>query len=160
MVFFKSTQERGFWRTHDYWRGRLEGRTGVPPGPMPRAFLGMEVLDGDVSDVRPYDYKLAKGPPPWIVGLKYKPPKAQAFDKIRSLFVVPVEEQDGTIYAAVIPRDQPGVLESQLEEAATIAALEQAERTALETAQRKGIALPTRKPGERPFNRLKRRLVR
>lgn len=132
MIFFKTTQEAGFWRTHEHWRGRMERRSGVPAGPMPTRFLGMEVINGDQTDVRPLDATMAKGPRPWVIGLRYKPPQGQAFDKFRSLFVVPVEEIDGAIVAAVVPRDQPGVMQSSLREAATLIKLERLEERAQE----------------------------
>jgi hypothetical protein len=141
MVFFKTAQQRGFWRTHEYWRGRQQSKSGIPMGPMPDRFLGMEVIDGDVTDVRPYDKKLARGPGPWIVGLRYKPPMGQEFDQMRSLFVVPVEEREGVIFTAVVPRDQPGTMQAQLEEAADLMALEHAERVALASPQAKKARL-------------------
>lgn len=162
MVFFKSPQPGGRWPTHEYWRGRLEKRMGVPPGPMPESFMGMEVIDGDITDVRPYDERLAKTPMPWVIGLRYKPPKSQAFDKARSLFIVPVEEHEGTIFAAVVPRDQPGVMESQLAEAADIMRLRRAEEAFVRWAKEHGE--PVSLPGERPLNpgkgALRRRLLR
>jgi hypothetical protein len=161
MVFFKTADQEGFWRTHDHWRGRMEKRTGTPAGPMPARFLGKEVIDGDTTDVRPYDAGLAKGPPPWIVGLRYKPPQGQAFDKVRSLFIVPVEEREGVIYAAVVPRDQPGTMDAQLREAAEIRRLELAEEEHLRAAKARGVRLPTLKKGPtRPHNPRKRRLLR
>jgi hypothetical protein len=129
MVFFKTAQERGFWRTHSYWRG----------GQLTQS--GMEVIDGDITDIRPYDHKLVRGPGPWIVGLRYKPPRGQEFDQMRSLFVVPVEEREGVIFAAVVPRDQPGTLEAQLKEAADIMALEHAEERALSSPKAKKARL-------------------
>lgn len=161
MVFFKTPQPGARWPTHEYWRGRMESTTGVPAGPMPARFLGMEVIDGDLTDVRPYDARLAKGPPPWIIGLRYKPPKQQAFDQTRSLFIVPVEQIDDTIVAAVVPRDQPGVLEAQLAEAADIMRVRRADEAFTRWAKKQREPLP--KPGERRPRNLdgaKRRLLR
>lgn len=74
---------------------------------LPASFLGYPVVDGDMSDARPLD------PAPSIVGLAYKAP-LKAAQKVlaaakESVFVVPVEEIDGVLVAAVVPRDQPGV---------------------------------------------------
>jgi len=78
---------------------------------LPRTFMGRPVVDGDISDVRPLDYEVAAsvdaGPPPYVVGLKYKPPKKGDFDPKKSRFVVPVEEIDGRLVAAIVPRQQP-----------------------------------------------------
>jgi hypothetical protein len=72
---------------------------------LPSTFMDMPVVDGDISDARPLD------PPGVIVGLSYKVPKKYG-EKVRvsttdNVFVVPVHEIDGTLVAAVVPRDQP-----------------------------------------------------
>lgn len=73
---------------------------------LPKTFFGRPVIDGDLSDVRPLD------PGRVIVGLRYKVPLGQAYDPENSLFVVQVHEVDGELTAAVVPRDQPGVVAS------------------------------------------------
>lgn len=77
---------------------------------LPAEFMGVPVVDGDLSDVRPLD------PPQSVVGLAYKPP-LKAAQKVKagaeeSVFIVPVQEVDGKLVAAVVPRDQPGVREN------------------------------------------------
>ena len=77
------------------------------------------VLDGDVSDVRPYDYQQSKDTA--IVGLRWKIPKQREEDedaptgragkmlaKARKLgFAVPVENRNGVLIAAVGARHEP-----------------------------------------------------
>lgn len=77
---------------------------------LPSSFLGLPVVDGDLSDARPLD------PTSAIVGLAYKPPlkseqqaKAHAEENV---FIVPVQEVDGALVAAIVPRQQPGVEEN------------------------------------------------
>lgn len=150
IVFFKKPGDKSEpWRTNEYWRGRIAKKGEERSvGPFPRSFLGMPIIDGDLTDVRPYDKYTAQASgiknKPWIVGLRYKPPANQAFDPWRSLFVVPVEYWDGQIVAAVIPRDQPGVMQSVLQEAAQNIRFREAEKIALAWAKEQGQKLPTR----------------
>ena len=68
----------------------------------PSTFLGVPVVDGDLSDARPLD------PPQVIVGLAYKLPKGQGKISVKdNVFLVPVHEIDGQLVAALVPRDQP-----------------------------------------------------
>lgn len=90
---------------------------------LPETFLGYEVIDGDISDVRPLDREIAQGPPPYIVGLKWKAPKANrsrylyfpaggggpVVDPSEIRFAVPVYEVEGRLVAALVPRDEPDV---------------------------------------------------
>lgn len=156
IVFFKTPGDDP-WPTHNYWRGQFAKQKKIQAGPFPDRFLGMKVIDGDMTDVRPYDRYSAEGvPKPWVIGLRYKPPAAQAFDPYRSLFVVPVEYWDGQIVAAVVPRDQPGVLETVLTEAARQAKLSASEKIALGWAQIK----PEKTMTAEGRRRLKRRLAK
>jgi hypothetical protein len=47
---------------------------------LPAAFWNAKVVDGDVSDFRPYDPPNADDPNPCIVGLRWKPPAGQGID--------------------------------------------------------------------------------
>jgi len=49
-----------------------KGRARAVPARLESTFLGLPLIDGDESDLRPYD------PSPCIVGLRWKPPNAQA----------------------------------------------------------------------------------
>lgn len=112
VVFFKKEQRKGAWKTHTTWQGATRG--GVA-GPLPRSFLGAEVINGDITDVRPLDDKIAEGPPPWVVGLTYKTPRAGpgvALHPAQNAFVIPVWEVDGEIVTVVVPRATPGALET------------------------------------------------
>lgn len=115
VVFFKRRQKGGRWPTHEHWRGRVRG--GPDAGPFPARFLGAEVIDGDITDVRPFDRRLARGRPPYIVALRYKAPRAQAFDPFNALFIVPCWEIEGEIVAVEVPRDTPGTLRAVLRDA-------------------------------------------
>jgi len=75
------------------------------PNALPSTFLGFPVVDGTLNDARPLD------PAPVIVGLVYKIAKGQAVNLKDNVFVVPVQEIDGQVVAALVPRDQPGVVE-------------------------------------------------
>jgi hypothetical protein len=77
---------------------------------LPDQFLGYEVVDGDISDVRPYDQDLAEGAGPYIVALKWKPPRGVepgSVDPSKMLFAVPVQEVDGRLVASITPRSEP-----------------------------------------------------
>jgi len=86
---------------------------------LPDTFLGHEVVDGDISDVRPLDWELGEGPPPYVVGLKWKAPKgskelgvyggggAPDVDPNELRFAVPVHEVDGRLVAMIVPRSEP-----------------------------------------------------
>ncbi len=74
-------------------------------GQFPARLWGQRVVDGDRHDVRPVD------PAPSVVGLKYKVPRGRDVDLKNNVFIVPVQEIEGQFIAAVVPRDQPGVLE-------------------------------------------------
>lgn len=122
--------------------------------PLPRKWMGHDVVDGTISDARPYD------PSPSVVGLRWIEPKHPVYvdptgrmvveeenlgipeyvsadhgrvrarrvdvsrfvvdvDRLRRrpnqalphrMYVVPVEDLDGSLVTAVVPRDQPGVV--------------------------------------------------
>jgi hypothetical protein len=78
-------------------------------GGLPDSFLGHEVINGDISDVRPYDQDMAEGPGPYIVGLKWKPPRIDGarVDPRRLRFAVPVQEIDGRLVGTINPRSEP-----------------------------------------------------
>lgn len=70
--------------------------------PLPKQFLGMRVIDGDVHDIRPLD------PGRIVVGLRWKPP-LRAGRSFRDepgfhQFVVPVTQADGKLVVAHTPR--------------------------------------------------------
>lgn len=72
---------------------------------LPQQFLGLPVIDGDVSDVRPRD------PAPSVVGLRWKIPMgrntaAKAFAQATA-FAVPVTVVDGQLLAATSARQEP-----------------------------------------------------
>jgi hypothetical protein len=70
---------------------------------LPKKFLDLKVIDGDVSDVRPRD------PSPSIVGLRWKLPHGQdrALEKAEARsFVVPVAEVEGVLVASHASRHQ------------------------------------------------------
>lgn len=121
--------------------------------PLPRKWMGQDIVDGTISDARPYD------PSPSVVGLRWIEPKHPVYvdptgqavieeerlgipefvsvdhkrvrarrvdvsrfvvnvDRLRRrpnpemprrMYVVPVEDVDGSLVTAVVPRDQPGV---------------------------------------------------
>lgn len=66
---------------------------------LPKRFLGLPVVDGDLSDVRPLDPQKA------IVGLRWKIPMGQAIDpkKTKMKFVIECKEVDGHFVAATTP---------------------------------------------------------
>ena len=63
-------------------------------------FLGLQVIDGDESDLRPYD------PAPSIVGLRWKPPQSQAVTWSQAqVFVVEVQiVESGKHFDAIIAK--------------------------------------------------------
>jgi hypothetical protein len=67
------------------WRGEEV----IAEIPLPHEFMGLPVVDGDVSDVRPYDH-----PTPCCVGLRWKNPSGKraggVIDLGTSAFVTPV----------------------------------------------------------------------
>lgn len=67
---------------------RQKGAKAIAEISLPRTFMGLRVVDGDVSDVRPYD------PAPACVGLRWKTPSGTragaSIDLGRSAFVTPV----------------------------------------------------------------------
>lgn len=68
---------------------------------LPKTFLGLPVVDGDVSDMRPYD------PAPGIVGLTWKVPKNQNVTLEKAnVFVVLVDliPHDGGHYHAIVSK--------------------------------------------------------
>jgi len=68
---------------------------------LPEEFLGLEVIDGDESDMRPYD------PAPSIVGLRWKPPANQGVTLEEAhVFVVLVDlvHRGGGYYDAVVSK--------------------------------------------------------
>lgn len=87
---------------------------------LPSEFLGVPVVDGDLSDARPLD------PQQVVVGLAYKAPRQRGAEKVSktdNLFVVPVHELDGHLVAALVPRDQPDTEDSEsMDESQTRAA--------------------------------------
>jgi len=50
------------------------------PIPLPETFWGRRVVDGDISDFRPYDPPNDRDPSPCIVGLRWKAPAGQGID--------------------------------------------------------------------------------
>jgi hypothetical protein len=71
---------------------------------LPKKFLNLNVVDGDVSDVRPRDEA------PSIVGLRWKSPHGQdkALERAEERsFVVPVREIDGVLVASQSARQEP-----------------------------------------------------
>lgn len=66
---------------------------------LPESFMGMPVVDGDLSDVRPLDPKHS------IVGLRWKIPMGQAIDpkKSKMRFVIECHEEGGEFVAATTP---------------------------------------------------------
>jgi len=97
-----------FLDTHRYADARARKFTPRHAG-LPDEFLGYEVVDGDISDIRPLDGEIAEGPPPYVVGLSWKAPKGRAsgVDPRKLRFAVPVEEIEGRLVASIVPRDQP-----------------------------------------------------
>jgi len=86
--------------------------TGKHKLPESWSFMGHEypVIDGDVSDARPFDEGGV------VVGLSYKFPrvgKKKAALVRKNVFVVPVHEIGGELVAPVIPRAEPGVDDDQ-----------------------------------------------
>lgn len=83
VVFLARKQEGTEWRA---WK--LRGQRAIDEIPLPRHFWGLQVIDGDVSDVRPLD------PAPSIVGLRWKTPSGTragvTVDPTAMSFVVPV----------------------------------------------------------------------
>lgn len=71
--------------------------------PLPPTYMGFDVVDGDVSDVRPRD------PQPGVVGLRWKLPKGTETGRAQasSAFVVPVELIDGQLVATQSARQEP-----------------------------------------------------
>ena len=71
--------------------------------PLPAEFLGLRVIDGDASDVRPRD------PAPAIVGLRWKLPLGSDAGKRQgnSSFVVPVTNYNGVMVASQSARHEP-----------------------------------------------------
>jgi hypothetical protein len=72
---------------------------------LPTSFLGLPVIDGDVSDVRPRDAA------PAIVGLRWKVPMGRQKESIamakQLAFAVPVTVVDGQLIAATSARQEP-----------------------------------------------------
>jgi len=71
---------------------------------LPSTFMGLPVVDGDVSDVRPRD------PAPGVVGLRWKIPHGKNIQLERQenrAFVVPVAELDGQLVASQSARQEP-----------------------------------------------------
>lgn len=83
-------------------RGENTLRVGLP---LPQSFLGLQVVDGDISDVRPRD------PAPGVVGLRWKRHGLGKKHDIKTdehtAFVVPVKEVDGQLVAAESSRQSP-----------------------------------------------------
>jgi len=152
------------------WRdGKAEAYSPRAAG-LPDTFLGHEVVDGDISDVRPMDAELAEGPPPYVVGLKWKPPKGSkeggvylhgggaGVDPRELRFAVPVHQVDGRLVAAIVPRNEPdvGTEEPDPDEATLVPASElQAEGVVASNP-----ANPRPKRGSPLSDKLKRRLMR
>jgi hypothetical protein len=73
----------------------------------------LEVVDGDVSDVRPREPGHGRDPGdmPVIVGLRWKIPmgrQAEAFAQAQeAAFAVPVEDYNGTLIASTSARNEP-----------------------------------------------------
>lgn len=97
---------------HEMRRGRRIAVVFLLPGnvetrrclPLPRTFLGLPVVDGDVSDIRPRD------PAPSIVGLRWKLPHGQDVDleaQENRAFVVRVRQIDGQLVATQSARQEP-----------------------------------------------------
>jgi hypothetical protein len=86
--------------------------TGYVRGVFPQVCMGLEVVDGDVSDVRPLD------PAPCLVGLTYKTPKVRQESKGGSIsevkgaegtaFLVDVQVLGGNFVCAQVPRELNG----------------------------------------------------
>lgn len=96
---------------HELRRGRRIAVVFLLPGsyrqrrvaPLPPKYMGFDVVDGDVSDVRPRD------PKPGVVGLRWKLPKGTETGRAQasSAFVVPVEVIDGQLVATQSARQEP-----------------------------------------------------
>ncbi len=112
----------GHKKVGDNWKQiHQRGAKAVAEIPMPKKFWGLRVIDGDISDVRPYD------PAPACVGLRWKTPSGKRagvyVDPGVSAFVTPVyvvdvnspsklypnpaREDEQWLIAAVTPRFQP-----------------------------------------------------
>ena len=73
------------------------------PEVLPHTFLGLPVIDGDESDLRPFD------PAPSVVGLRWKIPKNQAVDLIEAdVFIVRGAIVEGSFVAAETPLQTVG----------------------------------------------------
>jgi hypothetical protein len=70
-------------------------KEGWPP---PETWNGLDVVDGETSDLRPLDPPNAEDPVPVCVGLKYRPPRkggrVRKAIRGRDIFVVPCELQE------------------------------------------------------------------
>ena len=80
---------------------KIKGPRAISEIPMPGTFMGLPVVDGDVSDVRPYD-----DPSLCCVGLRWKTPSGKragsTIDLQRSSFVTPVyivSQEQASVYA-------------------------------------------------------------
>ncbi len=77
------------------------------PAGIPREFMGMPVVDGDVHDYRPLDPPNPLYPASCVVGLRYKAPKyarAKPGPDDLKAFVVPCHRVGDALVASVVPR--------------------------------------------------------
>jgi len=75
---------------------------------LPSRFQGLDVVEGDFSDVRPRDPPTRGHPKPAFVGLRWKIPRGAERRAMKtSAFVVPVHEVDGQLIAGLAAKDQP-----------------------------------------------------
>jgi len=75
---------------------------------LPSRFQGLDVVEGDFSDVRPRDPPNRAHRDPAFVGLRWKIPRGAERRAMKtSAFVVPVHEVDGQLIAGLAAKDQP-----------------------------------------------------
>ncbi len=109
---FSWSGENEEWVEYEVDRGRRIAVVFLLPGgssvkrrkaSLPKTFMGLQVVDGDVTDARPFD------PAPSIVGLRWKPHGlGKNIDlEEHAAFVVPVREMDGQLIAAESSRMSP-----------------------------------------------------
>lgn len=88
--------------TPRYYRRKSGAERPSPrPARLPKSFLGLEVIDGDLSDMRPYD------PAPSIVGLRWKNPANQNVTlEQANVFIVLVDlvQEAGGYYDAIVSK--------------------------------------------------------
>jgi len=88
-------------KVHFYKEVRGTGRPVEFAAKMPSTFIGLPVIDGDESDMRPYDEA------PSIVGLRWKPPRNQGItleDAKVFIVLVNIEHSGGGYYNAVVSK--------------------------------------------------------